>query len=141
HQHFEMYALAARKMCWQRAVTFVICMLIPAWLAAQTTGGSPVRAHDDTYVIAVDDVLSINIWGEPEISRGVPVRSDGKISLPLVGQVQASGQTPLQLEKVLDTKLQSFISEPEVTVIVTECQGARNSRSGKRGDVYRVRQD
>jgi hypothetical protein len=134
HQHFDIYALAARKMCSQRVVTFVICMLIAGWLPAQTTGGSPVRAHDDTYVIGLDDVLSINVWKEPEISRTVPVRSDGKISLPLVGQVQASGETPHQLEKALAAKLQSFISEPEVTVTVTE---VKSQKFNIRGQVSR----
>ena len=78
-----------------------------------------------------DDVLSINVWKEPEISRTVPVRSDGKISLPLVGQVQASGETPHQLEKDLATKLQRFIFEPEVTVIVTEVKGQKFNIPGQ----------
>jgi protein involved in polysaccharide export with SLBB domain len=131
HQHPNMYPLAARKMFWQRVVTFVICILIPGWLAAQTTGGSSVRPHDDTYVIGVDDVLSINVWKEPEISRTVPVRSDGRISLPLIGQVQATGEPPHQLEKELATKLQSFISEPDVTVIVTEVKGHKFNIPGQ----------
>jgi polysaccharide biosynthesis/export protein len=138
--------ITMRKMCWQRAVMFVICMLIPGCLAAQTapakgangtkpdpqtvpadpsSGGSRVRVHDDTYIIGVDDVLSINVWKEAEVSKTVPVRSDGKISLPLAGEVQASGETPHQLEKELATKLQSFISEPEVTVIVTEIKSQK----------------
>src|ERR1700685_2017544 len=57
---------------------------------------SATKAHDDTFVIGNDDVLAISVWKEPEISRAVPVRSDGKISLPLVGEVMASGETPLK---------------------------------------------
>jgi protein involved in polysaccharide export with SLBB domain len=129
--HFDTYAFAARKMCSQRVVTLVMCMLMPGWLAAQTTDGSPIRAHDDTYVIGLHDVLSINVWKEPEISRTVPVRSDGKISLPLVGKVQASGETLHQLEKDLATKLQSFISKPEVIVIVTEIKGQKFNIPGQ----------
>ena len=142
----QTMTIPMRKMCWQRALMFVICMLIPGCLTAQTapskgangtkpdpqtvpadpsTSGSPVRAHDDTYIIGVDDVLSINVWKEAEVSKTVPVRSDGKISLPLAGEVQASGETPHQLEKELATKLQSFISEPEVTVIVTEIKSQK----------------
>ncbi len=138
--------LAVRGKRWQRAAMFVICVLISGWLAAQTgtaknangtkagarpgagdpsTGGAAAQAHDDTYVIGADDVLSINVWKEPEVSRTVPVRSDGKISLPLAGEVQASGETPRQLEKELASKLQSFISEPEVTVIVTEVKSQK----------------
>ena len=125
---------------------FCLCLLISGWLAAQTDAGkstsgtkpevqatpsdpnatgTAIRAHDDTYVIGADDVLAINVWKEPEVSRTVPVRSDGKISVPLAGEVQASGQTPRQLEQELASKLQSFISEPEVTVIVAEVRSQK----------------
>ena len=137
--------IPAKKMC-RRLSMFAVCILISGWLAAQTdatkntgsttpapqatsadpgTGTAAVRPHDNTYIIGDDDVLSINVWKEAEVSRTVPVRSDGKISLPLAGEVQASGQTPLQLEKLLAAKLQSFISEPEVTVIVTEIKSQK----------------
>jgi polysaccharide biosynthesis/export protein len=79
------------------------------------------KAHDDTFVIGNDDVLAINVWKEPEVSRpAVPVRSDGKISLPLVGEVQASGRTPLKLEQEIAAKLKNYIAEPEVTVMVQQ---------------------
>jgi polysaccharide export outer membrane protein len=80
---------------------------------------------DDSYVIGANDVLAINVWKEPEISRSVPVRSDGKISLPLVGELQASGETPRQLEQEIAKRLQSYISEPEVTVIVTDSKSQK----------------
>jgi polysaccharide biosynthesis/export protein len=83
------------------------------------------RAHNATYVIGVDDVLAINVWKEPEVSKTVPVRSDGKISLPLAGEVQASGQTPRQLEQELSAKLKSYIAEPEVTVIVEQIKSQK----------------
>ena len=57
------------------------------------------KAHDDHFIIGNDDLLAINVWKEPEVSRSLPVRSDGRISLPLVGEVQAAGRTPAQLEK------------------------------------------
>jgi polysaccharide export outer membrane protein len=78
------------------------------------------KPHDTTFVIGNDDVLAINVWKEPDISRSIPVRSDGKISLPLVGELQAAGQTPQQLEQLIAVKLKSYISEPEVTVIVQQ---------------------
>jgi polysaccharide biosynthesis/export protein len=78
------------------------------------------KAHDDSFIIGADDVLAVNVWKETEISRSVPVRSDGKISLPLVGEVQASGHTPRQLEQEIAKRLQNYISEPEVTVIVQQ---------------------
>jgi len=80
---------------------------------------------DDSYVIGADDVLAISVWKEPEVSRSVPVRSDGKISLPLIGELQASGATPRQLEQDIAKHLQSYISEPEVTVIVTDARSQR----------------
>jgi polysaccharide biosynthesis/export protein len=85
----------------------------------------PRKASDDSFVIGPDDVLSINVWKEPDISKSVPVRSDGKITLPLVGELQAGGQTPRQLQSEIATKLQSYISEPEVTVMVQEVRSQR----------------
>src|ERR1035437_2861250 len=55
--------------------------------------GSRAAHSDSSYVIGANDVLAINVWKEPDISRSVPVRSDGKISLPLVGELQGGGQT------------------------------------------------
>lgn len=78
------------------------------------------KAHDNTFVIGNDDVLSINVWKEQEVSRSVPVRSDGKISLPLAGELQAAGLTPLKLEQNIAERLKNYISEPEVTVIVQQ---------------------
>lgn len=87
--------------------------------------GSPAKHSDDAYVIGANDVLSINVWKEPDVSRSVPVRSDGKISLPLVGELQAGGQTPRQLEQEIAKRLQNYISEPEVTVIVTDSKSQK----------------
>jgi polysaccharide biosynthesis/export protein len=88
--------------------------------AASAQAGDGAKAHDNTYVIGNDDVLAINVWKEPDVSRSVPVRSDGKISLPLAGEVQAAGRTPLNLEQDIAAKLKSYIGEPEVTVIVQQ---------------------
>lgn len=87
---------------------------------AQAAPGANKQAHNDSYLIGNDDVLAINVWKELEMSRSIPVRSDGKISLPLVGEVQAAGQTPLQLEHAIEQKLEAYISDPEVTVMVEQ---------------------
>ena len=97
----------------------------PQAAAAPAPADASSKPHDDTFVIGVDDVLAINVWKEPDISRSIPVRSDGKISLPLVGELQAAGETPRQLERSIAAKLQSFISEPEVTVIVQEIRSQK----------------
>jgi polysaccharide biosynthesis/export protein len=122
-------------------IALAISIVAPAFLSAQTTANSavksktdapvtvasiaqpanaPAKPHDDTFVIGNDDVLAINVWKEQELSRPVTVRSDGKISLPLIGEVQATGRTPLKLEQEIAAKLTSYISEPEVTVIVQQ---------------------
>jgi polysaccharide biosynthesis/export protein len=110
-------------------VRLLVCVLCTGSLFTGSLGGQTTAAghdtdpsagkpHDDSFVIGNDDVLTINVWKEPDISRSIPVRSDGKISLPLVGEVQAAGLTPMKLEKDIAVKLKNYISEPEVTVIV-----------------------
>ena len=81
--------------------------------------------EDPGYVIGEEDVLDINVWKEGEISRTVPVRPDGKISLPLVNDVQAAGLTPMQLSMVITERLRKFLAEPQVTVIVTGINSRR----------------
>ena len=68
----------------------------------------------------MEDVLNINVWKESEISRVVPVRPDGMISLPLVGEIKAAGLTPLQLQDQISASLKKVMSDPQVTVMVTE---------------------
>jgi len=87
---------------------------------SQPETGTSTKAHDDSYVIGNDDHLSINVWKEPDLTKNIPVRSDGKISLPLVGEMQASGRTPLQLESDISSRLRNYITAPEVTVIVEQ---------------------
>jgi polysaccharide export outer membrane protein len=91
----------------------------PATAQNSDISGTP-KAHDDNCVIGNDDVLVINVWKEPDVSRSIPVRSDGKISLPLAGEVQAAGRTPLKLEQDIASRLKNYIAEPEVTVIVQQ---------------------
>jgi polysaccharide export outer membrane protein len=90
---------------------------------ATLQASAPVAAPD--YIIGTEDVLAINVWKEPELTKTVPVRPDGKISLPLVGEVQAAGKTPKQLQEQLSTGLQSYIASPEVTVMVQEVRSQK----------------
>lgn len=100
----------------------LVCSMVALAPAQQsaTNAASSYQVNPSDYVIGVDDVLAINVWKETEISRTVQVRPDGKISLPLVGEIQAAGQQPLQLQQQIADKLKSYISDPEVTVIVQE---------------------
>lgn len=79
-----------------------------------------VSAPADGYVIGPADVLTITVWKEPTLSGNVLVRPDGMVSLALVGDVQASGLTPLQLSDQISTKLKKFIQEPNVSVVVAQ---------------------
>lgn len=80
------------------------------------------RTVDDAsaYRIGPEDVLDISVWKNPELSRMVPVRPDGKVSLPLVNDIQAAGLTPIDLREQVSTRLAEYIPAPEVSVIVRE---------------------
>jgi polysaccharide export outer membrane protein len=84
---------------------------------------SPAATGD--YVIGPDDVLAVNVWKENEISREVPVRPDGKVSLPLIGDVQASGLTSAQLQESIRTRLAAYLVSPIVTIMVIEARSHR----------------
>lgn len=80
---------------------------------------TPAAAHSSpVYTIGPNDVLTISVWQEKDLSATLPVRPDGKISLPLIGQVQASGYTPLEFQQLLTEKLKTYIDHPRVTVVV-----------------------
>lgn len=80
---------------------------------------------DKSYVIGAADVLDVNVWKEPDITRSVPVRPDGKISLPLLNDVQAAGLTATQLADNITEKLRKYVTDPQVTVIVKEVNSQR----------------
>jgi len=84
-----------------------------------------IAATDPNYVIGAQDVLDISVWKEPEVSRVVPVRPDGKISLPLLNDVQAAGLTPAQLAAQITDSLKKYVTNPQVTVIVTTINSQR----------------
>jgi polysaccharide export outer membrane protein len=86
--------------------------------ALQNEGARQAAADCADYVIGVEDVLSVFVWKEPDLSKNVNVRPDGKISFPLVGDLQASGKTPRELAATLTEALSKFIREPIVTVTV-----------------------
>jgi polysaccharide export outer membrane protein len=94
------------------------------------TASAP-KPHDKDFVIGNGDVLNINVWKQPDLSRSVPVRSDGKVSLPLIGEVNAAGQTPLKLEEEITSKFQPYLAEPEVTVIVEQINSEKFNILGR----------
>lgn len=93
---------------------------------AGATAGLPSSAtNDPNYVIGPQDILDVDVWKEPEITRTVPVRPDGKISLPLLNDVQAAGLTPTQLSAHITSELKKYITDPQVTVIVSKINSQR----------------
>ncbi len=83
------------------------------------------------YVIGADDTLRISVWKEPDLSEILPVRPDGKISMPLLNDIPAAGLTPLQLKDSITEKLKKFIADPRVTVVVTAMNSQRVFVSGE----------
>lgn len=77
------------------------------------------------YVIGADDVLALRFWGDTQLSVDVVVRPDGKISLPLVNDVQAAGLTPEDLSSVLEKLIARYVTEPDATVIVREIRSRK----------------
>jgi polysaccharide export outer membrane protein len=91
-------------------------------VAARVSKSTTISAD---YIIGPNDILAVNVWKEAELSRELPVRPDGKVTLPLVGDVKAEGMTAEQLRQELTQRLSSFVSSPEVTVIVQEAKSKR----------------
>src|SRR5215469_12437497 len=99
---------------------------------SKTETASNAKPSDDAqppnvpsdYVIGADDSLHISVWKEPDLSETLPVRPDGKISMPLLNDITAAGLTPLQLKDSITEKLKKYLADPRVTVVVT----AMNSR-------------
>jgi polysaccharide export outer membrane protein len=90
------------------------------------TKTAPIAAtNDPAYVIGPEDVLDVSVWKEPDVSRVVPVRPDGRISLPLINDVQAAGLSPQQLAGSVSEKLKKYLNGPQVTVIVTAINSQR----------------
>jgi polysaccharide biosynthesis/export protein len=129
-------------------------VLIPAVAAAQESDSAGARAQvravsdtnlrvtsptvDASYLIGVSDVLTVDVWKQTEISRTLPVRSDGKISLPLLNDVQAAGLTPSQLSQEIADGLRKVMVNPQVAVIVSQANSQRIYIVGQvlRGGVY-----
>jgi len=88
-------------------------------------------AFADDYRIGIDDVLDIAVWNITELQKTIPVRPDGKISLPLVNDVVAAGLTPMELRQQLTKALAQFVQNPDVSVVVREIRSAKVSVIGQ----------
>ena len=103
-----------------RIVLLTLAMLdvgVAAPLAAQHAQST---SGDSGYLIGPEDVIEIAVWGNTDVTRTMPVRPDGKISLPLLNDVQAAGSTPMQLRGALVASLERYMPSPMLSVIVRE---------------------
>lgn len=107
-----------KKIAWFSLV-FVACVLA-ACSSSKRVAPPPIadRGVTEEYRIGVGDALQINVWRNPELSTGVPVRPDGKISLPLIGDIMAANLTATQLSTNIIAGLENYVRNPQVTVIV-----------------------
>lgn len=112
----------------------VLCLGVAASALAQSASANAAAAAAVSraataataeYLIGPEDVLDISVWKNPELSRKVPVRPDGRVSLPLINDIQAAGLTPSQLRDQLAKRLAEFVPSPEVSVIVSEVQSLK----------------
>jgi len=107
-----------RAACIAVAMTMVVALTLSAAPRPGESEAEPPLNND--YRIGVGDLLNIQVWKETDLTRSVPVRPDGKISFPLLDDIQAAGLTPLELKAALTEKLKQYLSEPRVTVLVEE---------------------
>jgi polysaccharide export outer membrane protein len=121
----EQIAMRMKKL----AIQFLLLatLFIPTFISSNPT----LAQQPPAYRIGPADVLNIYVWKEPELTRDVTVLPDGKITFPLVGEIHAQGLTVAELQKVLTEKLQSYVTAPEVTVVVTQPLSQRIYITGK----------
>lgn len=126
------------KRIWKRAVAALLLIGSIAWAqnaapaqpsansTSEKTASAPAsNSAVPDYVIGPEDVLHVAVWKEADLTATLPVRPDGKISLPLLGDVQAAGLTPEHLGESLTEKLKKYIADPRVTVVVTQINSKR----------------
>ncbi len=107
----------------------VLGLMLP--LTAHGQSAVPMNAPDtaalEEYRIGAEDTLQISVWRNEAMSKTIPVRPDGMISLPLLNDVKAAGLTPAELRQVLTTKLAEYMPTPEVSVILTDVKSFKVS--------------
>lgn len=149
---FSKFGWAQRNLDPKGLIRNVAIVLVFSWsILAPTSSGSAQPANpaltqssepdtatsvqrrpaDDNYVIGNDDQLEINVWKEPDLTLSVPVRSDGKISMPLIGEVLVTGRTPLQVKEEIAAKLRRFLAAPDVTVMVQQMNSQKFNILGR----------
>lgn len=111
------------RLLFKLAVCLTVLVLAACASVGASTQPPPAVAEGSVvshYLIGVDDQLQVSVWHNPDLSISVPVRPDGKITVPLIGDVQAGGQTPEEVAATIKDKLKAYIRDPQVAVILTQ---------------------
>jgi polysaccharide export outer membrane protein len=106
-------------------VLFVGLLVASSGLSAVALAQVPPSEETGSYVVGISDVLGIVVWKNEDLSVTVPVRPDGRISVPLVGEVEAARRTPAELERTLTEAFEEFVTSPAVSVVVQEINSHR----------------
>jgi len=131
-----------RIMRWKTSLTllvFATCTLIAQ--AADVHRPTDGNSNASEYRLGPDDVIDVFVWKEPELTTTAVIRPDGRISLPLTNDIEASGKTVVQLQRDVTEKLREFIAQPVVSVIVKQVNSLKISVLGevRKPDVYRIK--
>lgn len=102
------------------AIVFAVFVLLGCETTTPIPQNTDTSAIDKDYHIGVDDRVQVTVWRNPELSIAGPVRPDGKITVPLIGDVEAGGRTPAEVAETIKKQLSVYIRDPNVAVIITE---------------------
>ena len=112
--------------------SIIIAVLVCASACSMSRADDPTTVADlPEYRIGIEDVLDVAVWNVAELQKTVPVRPDGKISLPLVNDVVAAGLTPMELRDQLTKKIATYVQNPDVSVVVREIRSLKVSVIGQ----------
>ncbi len=115
---FNRYAKGALRRC---LCSMLLALAAAACAHAQDVPGVPSpSAFTEEYRIGVDDIMQVTVWRNPDLGVTVPVRPDGRISVPLIGDVMAGGRTPQEVSAEIELKLSKYIRDTKVAVILTD---------------------
>jgi polysaccharide export outer membrane protein len=132
-----------RQIGWTWPVSLTILLAASAVLvpAADTQPPTGAVSHEAEYRMGPEDVIEVFVWKEPELSTTVTIRPDGRISLPLANELDASGKTAAELQTEITTRLSKYVVQPVVNVMVKQVNSLKISVLGevRRPDVYRIK--
>lgn len=117
-------------MC-RRKISIHFVLLVILFISTLVSSNATFAQQPSPYLIGATDVLNIFVWKEADLTRDVTVLPDGKITFPLIGEMQAEGRTVTELKKAISDKLKDYVTAPEVTVVVTQINSRRIYTIGK----------